>query len=201
MTRWRGYYDVVILPPAPIRDYAIGLSRQLRKLGGRWTLGKTAFLPHISLYHIPVTPEDFPAFANQVQHAAQSAGWGFLQTTGFDMPLLMFDKPEWLAELCRDVVHRTVRYLDRDYGVEQTWDVRWFAGRRRELAQRYLERYGTPMFGMNFRPHITLSSFERAAMPEADILKFKTLRFRPDRLAICELGESHSCQTIVFKTR
>src|SRR6266446_702831 len=100
------------------------------------------------------------------------------------MPLLIFDKPEWLAALCHDVVRRTVRYFDRYYGAEQTWDLQWFSGRRRELAQRYLEKFGTPMFGMNFRPHITLSSFSGATMPEANILQFRKMGFRPGRLAI-----------------
>jgi hypothetical protein len=49
---WSDYFDVVILPPPAVRDQAIALSRQLKKYGGRFVLGKTRFLPHISSAHI-----------------------------------------------------------------------------------------------------------------------------------------------------
>jgi len=54
---WPGYYDVVILPPAPVRDHALELSEKALPDGRMWRLGKRAFLPHISLYHIPVRDE------------------------------------------------------------------------------------------------------------------------------------------------
>ena len=195
--KWRGYYDVVILPPPDIRDYAIELSRQLQRKGGRWTLGKRVFLPHISLYHIPVAASHLDDFVREVRSVAESANWGALQTTGFDMPLLMLDKPAWIRELHWKIVRRTVRYLNRNYGAEKTWDLHWFRGRRRQLARRYLQRYGSPMIGMNFRPHITLSSFKGVEGVEAIELDFRKLRFRPDKLYICELGPSHSCQRIL----
>src|SRR5689334_6174573 len=110
MTLWPGYYDVVILPPPFVRDYAIALSRRLQRAGGRWSLGKNAFLPHISLYHIPVAPENFGAFTNALEEIAHSTKWGTLETSSFDMPLLMFNKPEWLKQLQRNVVRSTVEY-------------------------------------------------------------------------------------------
>jgi 2'-5' RNA ligase len=195
--RWLGYYDVVILPPPPLRDYAIQLSRELRRSGGRWSLGKRSFLPHISLYHIPVAPPELGAFKRDVAHLAESAEWGALETTGFDMPLLMLDKPAWLSDLHRKLVRRTVRYFDWNYGAENTWDLHWFSGKRLEVARRYLQEYGSPMIGANFRPHITLTSFKGAGEPEKIQFDIKKMRFRAAGLHICELGESHSCQRIV----
>lgn len=186
---WKGYYDVVILPPPAVRDYAIALSRELQ---GPWVLGKRRFLPHVSLYHIPIRDSDLDAFTDEIRDVAAGADWGPLETTGFDGALLMLDKPEWLIRLQKRVVRRTVRYFDRRYGAEKSWSLRYFSDRRLAFARQYLRQYGTPMHGMNFRPHLTLSTIEpRAALP------FRKMRFRPSRLDICELGISHSCQRII----
>jgi hypothetical protein len=186
---WSGYYDVVILPPPAVRDYAIQLSHQLR---GPWVLGKRKFLPHISLYHIPVRDEDFKDFARTVKEIGRTAEWGKLETTGFDMPLLSVSKPDWLDRLHRRVVRGTLQYFDKAYGAEKTFSLHRYSGLRLEFARKYLKKFGTPLYGMNFRPHITLSSAERDV-----VLPFRKIRFRPDRLHICELGESHSCQRII----
>jgi hypothetical protein len=41
-TLWPGYYDVVILPPQPVRDLAIGLSRSCGSpaVYGHWERGR-----------------------------------------------------------------------------------------------------------------------------------------------------------------
>src|SRR5437868_1707094 len=89
---WPGYYDVVILPPVAVRDYAIEISRQLQRAGGQWALGKRAFLPHISLYHIPILDKDLDPFLQELQNIVDSAQWGILETTGFDMPVITVSK-------------------------------------------------------------------------------------------------------------
>jgi hypothetical protein len=193
---WPGYYDVVILPPAPVRDHAIELSEKLYRMGGLWRLGKRAFLPHVSLYHIPVRDEDLDAFLNELQLIVNSTRWGSLETTKFDMPVMMVSKPEWLRSLHHRIVHRTVRFLNRRYAVEKTWNLDRFSGRRLEFAKKYLREFGSPMVGMNFRPHITLSSF-KGAEPEDVDLHVRRMRFRADGLYVCELGQSHTCHRII----
>jgi len=201
---WPGYYDIVILPPAAIRDYAIDLSQRLFRFAGRfdgrfdknWRLGKRKFLPHISLYHIPVRDKDFEPFLDELQRVVDTAQWGVLETAGFDMPVIMMNKPDWLKTLHRRVVHRTLRYFDWEYGVEKMWNLHRFSGRRLQFAKRYLRRYGTPMAGMNFRPHMTLSSF-KGEEPADPGIPVRRLRFRADRLHVCELGVSHTCHRIV----
>jgi hypothetical protein len=193
---WPGYYDVVILPPAPVRDHAIDLSRKLYRAGGMWRLGKRAYLPHISLYHIPVRDEDIESFLGELKLVINSAQLGSLETTGFDMPVMMLNRPQWLKNLHQKVVHRTVRFFDRTYGAEAMWNLDRFSGRRLEFAKLYLRKYGTPMAGMNFRPHITLSSFRDAEPSNLDI-RVQRMKFVVDRLHVCELGQSHSCHRIV----
>ena len=52
------------------------------------------------------------------------------------------------------------------------------------------------MFGLNFRPHITLTSFKDRE-PTNTSVDVPRMQFVADRLHICELGVSHSCQRIV----
>src|SRR5689334_9164775 len=84
---WPGYYDVVIIPPVSVQRYAIDLSRRLHKLGGKWSLGRNAFIPHVSLYHIPVGDHDWAPFLEALQVIAAEAPTGELETTGFNMPV------------------------------------------------------------------------------------------------------------------
>ena len=192
---WPGYYDVVLLPPAPVRDHALDLSEALHRMGGQWRLGKREFLPHISLYHIPVRMKDLDDFLNELQLIVDTAKWGRLQTTRFDMPVMMVSKPEWLKNLHHRIVRRTVRFLNRKYRAEKTWSLERFSGRRLAFAKKYLREYGSPMVGMNFRPHITLSSFK--AEPADPGFHVRRMTFRADRLHVCELGQSHTCHRII----
>ena len=193
---WPGYYDVVILPPAQVRDHALELSEKLYRNGGRWHLGKRAFLPHISLYHVPVRDEDLDDFLNELQLIVETTRWGSLETTGFDMPVMMVSKPGWLKRLQQRVVRRTVRFMDHRFPVAKTWSLERFSGRRLKYAKKYLREFGTPLLGMNFRPHITLSSF-RGREPADSDLHVRRITFRADQLYVCELGRSHTCHRII----
>jgi hypothetical protein len=148
------YYDIVILPPGAVRDYAISLSQTLQPRGAKWVLGAKRFIPHISLYHIPVKPERFAAFAGALEQAVRGTPAGRLQTTGIESNLLMLDKPAWLRRLYLKVIKRTRPYFDWDYGVDRLWQIDHFAAGRRRSMRRSLAQYGTPMVGINFRPHI-----------------------------------------------
>jgi hypothetical protein len=193
---WPGYYDVVILPPAPIRDLAIGLSRELRKSGGQWSLGASEYFPHISLYHIPVNDKDLDAFLEELQSVVDSATFGDLETVGFDLPVIKVSRPNWLKNLQDTIVRRTMKFLNRSYGVEQMWGLERFDGRRLKFARIYLKRFGSPLIGMNFQPHITLSSFKGGKPPDTHF-DIRSMHFHVDRLYVCELGRSHSCQRII----
>ena len=193
---WPGYYDVVILPPAPVRDHALELSEALHRMGGHWRLGKRAYLPHISLYHVPVRAEDLDAFLNELQLIVNTTRWGSLETRAFDMPVMTVSKPDWLKRLQERVVRRTVRYWDHTFPVAKTWSLERFSGRRLEFAKKYLREFGTPLHGMNFRPHITLTSFKGSEPLDSD-LHVRRITFRADRLHVCELGQSHTCHRII----
>lgn len=195
---WRNYFDVVILPPRNVRDHAIALSKKLEKHGGKFVLGNLRYIPHISLYHIPVRKNDFEEFREEVRKLSVSSKGGELKLSGIDMPLLMTSRPPWLKKLHRDVVKRTIKYFDWKYGAQDTWRMELFASNLKVRAKGYLENYGSPMIESLFNPHLTLTIFEDNAAPK-DIppLKFEPMSFHVDNITICELGPSHSCQRII----
>lgn len=191
---YRNYYDIVILPPKPLNDYSISLSQDLRNLG-KWTLSRRQFIPHISLYHIPVKPIDFDKFISAIAEVLKRSDPGRLQTTAIRSNLLMLDKPEWIRKLYMRIIKRTLPFFDWDYSNE-LW--RLNGNSRINSKRKYIVKYGTPMVGINFEPHITLTVFRDDVEPQQlPRLKFEQHQFDVDRIAICELGPSHSCQRIV----
>jgi len=166
---------------------------------GKWVLGKRKFIPHISLYHIPVNPVDFPAFTAAIADVLKRSNPGRLQTTSIRSNLLMLDKPEWIRKLYMRIIKQTLPYFDWNYPRE-LW--RLDGSNRINSKHQYYAKYGTPMAGINFEQHITLTVFkediDRCEVPE---LKFEHHEFAVERIAICELGPSHSCQRIVQQIR
>jgi len=195
---WRNYFDIVILPPEEISSYSLGLSKKLRKYGTKWTLGKNSFIPHISLYHIAVKPKNFKAFVAELQRTTENFLPGYLHTTVIEPNLFMFDKPEWIQKLYLKVIKNTLKYYDWDYGTDEFWLLNHFPKRMRKIGARFIKKYGTPMVGTNFRPHVTLTSFKNES-PNLGIKRAKKFKFKPNFLYICELGSSHSCQRVVVK--
>lgn len=195
---WKGYYDVVLLPPPPVQDYAIELSRQLERYGSKFVLGKRRYIPHLSLYHIAVADADFDAFSAEIRKIAAALEPRRLKLDGIEMPLLMTEKPAWLAKLHRDIVRRTSPFFDWDSGAQDSWG--GLPPQLQGRAKGHIEKYGSPLIGAGFKPHITLTSFEdKAQAGSIPALKFEPLSFLVDRVYISELGPSHTCQRIVTR--
>jgi hypothetical protein len=193
---WKNYFDVVILPPPEVADYAIKLSREFSRHGTKWTLGKRSFIPHISLYHIPVKPKDFKNFIFELKEIVRKHPSGYLRTSAIVGSVLFLDKPDWIKKLYPKIVRKTFKYLDRDYGVDKFWEINRIPWDRKNAA-RFIKKYGSPLIGLNFRPHITLASLERKQVILKE--KVKPFKFKPKYIYVCELGPSHSCQKIVRK--
>ena len=196
---YKNYFDIVILPSKEVRDYSINLSKQLYKYSSKLILGRKSFLPHISLYHIPVKPKNFEDFVTELKRAVKGLKTGNLKTNYIKIhkPIrsisLMTDKPKWLKKLYLRVIKKTLKYFDWNYGVEKLW---------REKSSKTIgniKKYGTPLVGRHFMPHITLAVFknDEDMIKGSNKLKFKKYTFKPKSIYICELGENHSCQKIV----
>jgi 2'-5' RNA ligase len=192
---WKNYYDVVILLPKEISDYAIKLSKERAKYGTRWILGRNSFIPHISLYHIAVKPKNFPAFITEIKNTVKGFLPGYLKTTVISENTLDFDKPEWIKKLYLKIIYRTVKHFDWDYGTNNLWR---FPNGRNKTEASFIKKYGTPLVSKNFKPHVTITRYKDKP-PEIKNKKAKKFKFRPKEIYICELGPSHSCQRIVHK--
>jgi 2'-5' RNA ligase len=171
---WKNYFDVVILPPSDVRDYAIELSKRLNKYGANFVLGKRRYIPHLSLHHIPVAPENFQPFCDAVKEITAAFAGGEVRLKNIETPLLMTENPSWLRKLHREVVRKTNPYFDPEHEA--------------------------PLRGMPFKPHITLTSFDdKNVVDGIPPLTFKAASFRVDAIHICELGPSHTCHRIVAR--
>lgn len=198
---YKNYFDIVILPPEKIRSYSIGLSKQLYKQGSMLVLGKKNFLPHISLYHIPVKNKNFETFITELEKTAKGSNVRKLKINDLMLwkphysVLLMTDRPKWLKELYLKIIKNTSKYFDWDYGVEEIWHT----DKLPKIMQKNIKKYGTPMVGKYFIPHITLGVFqnEKDMIRGYNKLKLKKYNFKPKSIYVCELGENHSCQKII----
>lgn len=195
---WENYFDIVILPPKDVSDYAIKLSRGLAQYGTKWTLGKKSFIPHISLYHIAVKQKKFDAFVCEIRNVIKNTQPGYLKTMVIEPHSLIFDKPTWIQKLYLKVIKGTLKYYDWDYGTDGYWLLDHFPKRMQKVGARFIKKYGTPLVGPNFRPHVTLTSFA-GNEPKLKPKEARKFTFKPSHIYICELGPSHSCQRIVQK--
>jgi len=200
---YKNYFDIVILPPREVRDYAIKLSKQLYKHGSRWLLGKENFIPHISLFHIPVKPKNFDDFITNLEITVKGLKRGQLKVQRirlwepYPSLLLMADKPKWLNNLYLKVIKKMLKYFDWDYGVEKLWHIKKLP----KIMKKNVKKYGTPLIGRYFMPHITLGVFrdDKNMIDAFNKLKLKPKKynFEVKSIFVCELGVSHSCQRIV----
>lgn len=200
---WKNYYDVVILPSKEANDYVIKLSRQMHKYGTPWVLGKKNFIPHISLYHIPIKPRDFDNFINELEIIVRGFRAGKLKITKLKLwkphrsVCAYTDKPEWIRKLYLKIIKKTLKYFAWDYELQETWNV----AKQSKLLLKNFKQYGTPMIGRYFMPHITLGVFndDKNIVEAFNELQLKKYSFDVKSIFVCELGESHSCQRIIKK--
>ncbi|MBU0707491.1 hypothetical protein KKG41_03920 [Patescibacteria group bacterium] len=199
----KNYYDVVILPPPKIRDYLISLSQQLYKYDSKWILGKRSYLPHLSLYHIPVKLKAFPVFIEELKTLLKNTQPGNLKLGDgalylrYSSIILNTDKPTWLRKLYLNIIKNTQKYRDPDFDQNKAWTYE-----RLPLGMKNnLNKYGTPMVGQYFIPHFTLSQYYTNYKIQEGFrgLKFNKYSFKPDYLYVCELALGHTCQKIIEK--
>lgn len=204
MDDWQNYYDVVLLPNPRLEAQTIQLSHQLYELGSRWQLDRHARIPHLSLLHIPVRPSRFNDFLVEVTRACVRSEIGKLKINGIHVRrmhravFLMADKPLWLRKLYFEVIRAGLPYRDQHYAVHRRWGF-LTPGMRHNVL-----RYGTPMVGRYFEPHVTLGTFETDGAMDRAVKRLeavRTYRFIPQRAAICRLGPGFTCSAPVADIR
>ena len=193
--------DVVILPSEEIAREAIAASRLLaRRFGSPLLLDGASALPHISLYHIAVSKEKVSDFRQRVGEIAARTQAGELHVIGihlyreFGSIAIALSKPRWLQRLYLRIIHETSELRDLRFDNNRAWR----AERLSAGQHAWTNRYGTPLVGRFFTPHITIG-----ILPDSDQLQAASALISPTRrsfnvseLAICEQGPHHTCTAV-----
>lgn len=204
---YKNYLDIVILPPPVICDDAIFFSKELAKrFNGKFILGKRRFLPHISLYHVPIRNNNIPRVRKVLKEIVYHTEFGELsvkleKTPAWGMIWLGVNNPPWLKRLHKKIVKAIEKFRDKRFRVEKTW-----GGKFSKLHYKNIQSYGSPFIGNAFYPHITLTSLkhEITAREIAEFIKsarFKPKQFKINSIFACRLGLSHTCHGIIFAVR
>ena len=190
---YRNYYDIVIAPPPLEKNYAIRLSREIGGGGvGEFVLGKSHYIPHISLYHIKVAKGNIRKIHNSLKRILSDTKLGMLTLRRIKIHKEGFvwievSKPKWLEDLQQRVVKDTSEFRDTKFDVKGAW-----GGDYSVLQKELMIKHGSPYIGRFFHPHITLTVLRDNFMVKG--IKFKQMRFKASSVSIYHLGPFHSCQ-------
>ena len=204
------YYDIVILPPEPIFSAAIRYSRDIAKrVPSKFVLGTRAYKPHISLFHVAVKPRDLSAMLDRLTALVQklrvngSLAVGKISRYGGG-PLLPVSNPKWLQTLHGEILN-AVNPL-RDHSFPNTWH---YPGLNTDAHRRNIRRYGSPVVGSMYAPHITLSLLDdepkrlrlhrRRSLFSQSIPGQRIFQFTPSELTVCQIGPHHSCHRVIAR--
>lgn len=199
-------YDVVLLPPADVAARSVLLSRACAEPAPvEFTLAEDQVYPHLSLFMATFTPERCAAAVRRLDDISRSTAVIELQADHFagnehGMFELFYDKSQAVTTLqeviLAELAPLRAGWRRRDPVGRLLADYRNTAP---ALARGNLERYGYDEVGELFRPHITLTRFQRrdqrldpALLPPAASF---TAAF--DTLALCVMGEHGTCTDIV----
>jgi len=188
------YFDLVIVPPALEKNYAIKLSREIGGGGkGEFVLGRSQYIPHISLYHIPVNHRKIREIFSVLKRIVLGSKLGLLTLKRIKIPKegsiwIEVSKPQWLEHLHQRIVRETSEFRDTKFDVLEAWGEHYNSQQRKLIV-----KYGSPYIGRFFQPHITLTVM-REKNPMEKGIKFKQMRFKASSVSVYRIGPHHSCQ-------
>ncbi len=196
---YKNYYDVVISPPARVREYAIRISREIRRRTRvKFTLAHTRYVPHISLYHIPVRPDHLPEFRKTLQRILGKNRLGLLKLGGIKQQTIgkavwiEVTKPEWLIKLHRNIIKEMERFRDKEFNTEKAW-----SHFTRALHKKNIKVYGCPCVLRLFQPHITVTVLKEKVR-DLNAPPYRGESFKISSVSLFRLGPSHTCHKRIF---
>ena len=153
-------------------------------------------LPHISLYHLAVAK--MAPFECKLAEIAGATEQGEMGITGihlyreFGSIAIELSKPEWLSRFYLRLIHDLNPLRDPMFDNHRAWN----SERLSKEQRKYIAKYGTPLVGRSFIPHITLGVIpELARMDEAAAaIKLPSGVFQVTEIAVGEQGPHHSCR-------
>ncbi|NIT21391.1 MAG: DUF1045 domain-containing protein [Candidatus Aminicenantes bacterium] len=195
---YKNYFDVVITPPAPVKEYVIQISQKIAKQeDGEFVLGKTRFVPHISLFHIPIKKAQLPEIKQKIKKVLSDSRLGLLRLKKITvlketLVWIQVSRPQWLVNLHCKIVQETMPFRDPDFDAMKAWSNQYNSSQK-----KLIKIYGSPYVGRFFIPHITLTVLNLKNANPGEI-PFKPKKFRVSSISLYQLGPHHSCEKRIF---
>ncbi|MCM2464813.1 hypothetical protein DIC75_00545 [Methanoculleus sp. CWC-02] len=191
--------DVVLLPPGPIMDMAIGANRTLLagSPDGGIRLDGEDCLPHISVAMLPVRSGDIPEITAKVDRIARQCSPMTMTVdavvkhrsgTGETVSAFHILRAEILQLFHKTVMNALKPYPAPPAGPEM------FAGETSASSVDCLVRFQKTSAYLRYSPHITLGFGNLPEiLPGIDF----PIRFEVTKAAICHLGSHCTCRRVL----
>ncbi|ABN58119.1 MULTISPECIES: 2'-5' RNA ligase family protein [Methanoculleus] len=190
--------DVVLLPPGPIMDMAVGANRTLLagNLDGGIRLDRENCLPHISVAMFPARSGDIPEIAAKVERIARQCSPMVLtidsvakhKNAGEIVSTFHILRTEILQLFHKSVMNALKPYLAPAAGPEM------FAGEASAPSVDCLLRFQKTSAYEHYSPHITIGFGDLPEIiPGIDF----PVRFEAAKAALCHLGSHCTCRRIL----
>jgi 2'-5' RNA ligase len=190
---------VVLLPPGPIMDLAIGANRTLLagNPDGGIRLDREDCLPHITVAMLPARREDIPAITARVERIVQRCSPMALtidavakhrRNIGLTVSTLHIQRTEILQLLHKTVMNRVTPYQAPSAGPSS------FFGEASAPSTDCLLRFPKTSAYERYSPHITLGFGDLPEIiPGIDF----PVRFEVTKAALCHLGSHCTCRRVL----
>jgi 2'-5' RNA ligase len=195
-------YNIVIYPPAKIREKAITISKRLKKEGGLFSLGEKTFIPHLTIYILDLPAKNEKKVGLALKELASTlkpmkltflryrnsnggyTGAVYKRTkaiTDLQMKILNAINP-FREGIVRDKYKPILKTLPKH-------------------MRSNVERFGFSDVGKEYHPHLTFTRF-----PNDREIKLKTIQklnfsFTANEIGFCRRGEHGTCKKLITKFR
>ncbi|MDI3507222.1 MAG: hypothetical protein PWR21_1253 [Methanoculleus sp.] len=191
--------DVVLLPPGPIMDMAIGVNRTLLagNADGGIRLDRETCPPHISVAMLPARREDIPEITAKVDRIARRCSPMTLTadavakhraSTGETVSVFHILRAEILQ-----LFHKTVMNALKQYPAPSAGPP-MFVGETSASSVDCLLRFPKTAAYEHYSPHITLGLGDLPGLIPG--IGFP-IRFEVTRAAVCHLGNHCTCKRVL----
>jgi 2'-5' RNA ligase len=188
--------DVVLLPEEKITQKAIEMNAQLiQKCGSRLVLNKKDCLPHISLAMGCIDDGDLADINSTLKDITRDVQIGSMEIVGIEAQINAFGETMLLFKISRSnelqLLHEQVMESMLGFFKHKVSDDMLFDHTVELSTLIWIRDYRERSSFYHFYPHITLGY---GAIETA----FPRLKFKPEYLAVCHLGNHCTCREVLL---
>jgi hypothetical protein len=180
--------DIVVVPPDSIQDVAIDLSKKV--LGSTFVLGKTEYVPHISLYM---------GYADDIEKIGEQVTESLKGELPFDLVAGGINTGGSIVNLGRNQDLRRLHYklLNTVELVNDRRDAQAYVGGiASDETLNYISSFRRTHAKSSYFPHITLGD---GVLPDEPVTVKLPIGFVAKKVAIFHLGNYNTCRILLKK--